>query len=86
MSEPQRGFGAACFAGLVAARAEVVCFMDCDASLDPRQLTLVAGPVLAAGMAERLGPARPIVLAAPLACAGTGLLAPIRVPDGGGGS
>ena len=47
VSEPQRGFGAACFAGLLAARAEVVCFMDCDASLDPRQLALVAGPVLA---------------------------------------
>ena len=41
------GFGAACFAGLLAARAEVVCFMDCDASLDPRELPLVAGPVLA---------------------------------------
>jgi hypothetical protein len=51
-----------------------------------RGFGLLAGPVLAAGMAERLGPARPIVLAAPLACAGTGLLAPIRVPDGGGGS
>ena len=42
----QRGFGAACFAGLVAATAEVVCFMDCDASLDPCDLPLVAGPVL----------------------------------------
>jgi len=34
----QRGFGAACFAGLVAATADVVCFMDCDASLDPCDL------------------------------------------------
>ena len=42
----QRGFGAACFAGLVAATADVVCFMDCDASLDPCDLPLVAGPVL----------------------------------------
>ncbi len=32
--EPQRGFGAACFTGLVAATAEVVAFMDCDGSLD----------------------------------------------------
>ena len=47
VSEPQRGFGAACFAGLLAARDEVVCFMDCDASLDPRQLSLVAEPVRA---------------------------------------
>jgi len=44
--EPRRGFGAACFAGLRAAEAEVVCFMDCDASLDPRWLLAVAGPVL----------------------------------------
>jgi glycosyltransferase involved in cell wall biosynthesis len=45
--EPQRGFGAACWAGLQAATSDVVAFMDCDASLDPRQLDLVAGPVLA---------------------------------------
>lgn len=43
--EPQRGFGAACFAGLRAARADVVCFMDCDGSLDPQELPLVADPV-----------------------------------------
>jgi dTDP-L-rhamnose 4-epimerase len=35
VSEPQRGFGAACWAGLQAATADVVCFMDCDGSLDP---------------------------------------------------
>ncbi|MEJ7825264.1 MAG: glycosyltransferase family 2 protein [Solirubrobacteraceae bacterium] len=46
VSEPLRGFGAACYAGLVAANADVVCFMDADASLDPRELPLVAGPVL----------------------------------------
>ncbi|MGH2894078.1 MAG: glycosyltransferase family 2 protein [Solirubrobacteraceae bacterium] len=45
--EPQRGFGAACFAGLMAARTDVVCFMDCDGSLDPQQLHQVAAPVLA---------------------------------------
>lgn len=44
---PRRGFGSACWAGLVAAEAEVVAFMDADASLDPRDLDLVAGPVLA---------------------------------------
>ncbi|WP_232327465.1 glycosyltransferase family 2 protein [Herbidospora yilanensis] len=37
--EARRGFGAACHAGLVAATAEVVCFCDCDASLDPGLLT-----------------------------------------------
>jgi len=44
--EPRRGFGAACFAGLEAAETDVVCFMDCDGSLDPAQLPRVAGPVL----------------------------------------
>ena len=43
--EPQRGFGAACYAGLTAASADVVCFMDCDGSLDPGDLPSVADPV-----------------------------------------
>jgi glycosyltransferase involved in cell wall biosynthesis len=45
--EPVPGFGAACFAGLSSATEDLVCFMDCDASLDPRDLALVADPVLA---------------------------------------
>lgn len=45
--EPQRGFGAACQAGLRAATADVVCFMDCDGSLDPADLPAVVAPVLA---------------------------------------
>jgi len=45
--EPRRGFGAACLAGLLAAETDVVCFMDCDGSLDPGELPRVAGPVLA---------------------------------------
>jgi len=49
--EPQRGFGAACWAGLRAAEGEVVCFMDCDGSFDPRELPRVADPV-AAGAAD----------------------------------
>jgi len=36
--EERRGFGAACFTGLMAASDEVICFMDCDASLDPAHL------------------------------------------------
>jgi glycosyltransferase involved in cell wall biosynthesis len=45
IDELRRGFGAACFAGLSAARADVVCFMDADGSLDPLELPAVAGPV-----------------------------------------
>lgn len=44
--EERRGFGAACWAGLHGARDGVVCFMDCDGSLDPQHLPSVAGPVL----------------------------------------
>ncbi|MFF5480175.1 glycosyltransferase family 2 protein [Streptomyces sp. NPDC012935] len=36
--EERRGFGAACHAGLTAATADIVCFCDCDASLDPGDL------------------------------------------------
>ncbi|MEJ7790609.1 MAG: glycosyltransferase family 2 protein [Gaiellaceae bacterium] len=43
--EPQAGFGAACFAGLTAATSELVCFMDCDGSLDPRALPAVTTPI-----------------------------------------
>ena len=47
VEEPQRGFGAACFAGLRAATAPVVAFCDADGSFDLAQLPLVTGPVLA---------------------------------------
>jgi glycosyltransferase involved in cell wall biosynthesis len=57
VSEPRRGFGAACFAGLTAAHSEVVCFMDCDGSLDPVELPIVAAPV-AAGHADLVVGAR----------------------------
>jgi dTDP-L-rhamnose 4-epimerase len=43
--EPRRGFGSACYAGLLAARADVIAFMDCDASLDPSYLVPVTEPV-----------------------------------------
>jgi glycosyltransferase involved in cell wall biosynthesis len=45
VAEPRRGFGAACHTGLVAARSDVVCFMDADGSLDPQELPLVADAV-----------------------------------------
>jgi glycosyltransferase involved in cell wall biosynthesis len=64
VSEPSRGFGAACHTGLAAATADVVCFCDCDASLDPRDLPAVAEPVLS-GQAELvLGRRRPTTRAA----------------------
>src|SRR5436305_222363 len=47
VTERRRGFGAACFRGLLAATADVVCFMDCDGSLDPADLPRVAAPVIA---------------------------------------
>jgi glycosyltransferase involved in cell wall biosynthesis len=57
--EPRRGFGAACFAGLCAASADLVCFMDCDGSLDPGDLPRVAAPVLAGESELVLGARRP---------------------------
>ena len=38
VSEWRRGYGAACHAGLEAATAPLVAVMDCDATLDPREL------------------------------------------------
>jgi glycosyltransferase involved in cell wall biosynthesis len=45
--EPRRGFGAACYAGLMAATSGIVCFMDADGSLDPGDLPLVTDPARA---------------------------------------
>jgi glycosyltransferase involved in cell wall biosynthesis len=45
--EPRRGFGAACWAGVQAARGEVLVFADADGSFDGADLPAVAGPVLA---------------------------------------
>src|SRR4051794_23371755 len=64
--EPQPGFGAAYHTGLLAARDDIVCFMDCDASLDPHDLPRVAGPV-AGGRADLVLGAR---------CAERGAMAP----------
>ncbi|MFB4310215.1 glycosyltransferase family 2 protein [Actinomadura sp. GTD37] len=43
----ERGFGAACHAGLLAAETEVVCVMDADASLDPAELPRLAAALAA---------------------------------------
>jgi glycosyltransferase involved in cell wall biosynthesis len=47
VDEPRPGFGSACQAGLLAATDDVVCFMDCDGSLDPADLPLVVAPIRA---------------------------------------
>ncbi|MBO4274855.1 glycosyltransferase family 2 protein [Microbispora triticiradicis] len=59
VTESVPGFGAACHAGLTAATAPVVCFMDADASLDPRQLPHVAKGVLDGTADLVLGRRRP---------------------------
>jgi glycosyltransferase involved in cell wall biosynthesis len=64
--EERRGFGAACAAGLQAAEAEVVCFMDCDGSLDGGELPAVADPVIAGEADLVLGARRPAPGAWPL--------------------
>jgi glycosyltransferase involved in cell wall biosynthesis len=56
---PQRGFGAAAHAGLEAATADIVCFCDADASMDPQQLPRVVGPVEAGEADLVLGRRRP---------------------------
>jgi glycosyltransferase involved in cell wall biosynthesis len=61
---PQRGFGAAAHAGLEAATAPIVCFMDADASFDPRQLDRVMTPVAAGTTDLMLGRRRPTTSAA----------------------
>ena len=42
----QRGYGAACHTGLLAATAPVVAVMDADASLDPQHLDRVVAPIV----------------------------------------
>lgn len=59
VSEPRRGFGAACHAGLEAAEEEIVCIMDCDGSLDPGELPALVA-LLESGEADLvLGRRRP---------------------------
>lgn len=57
--EPRRGFGSACHAGLAAATADIVCFCDCDASLDPSLLAPFVGEVCTGEADLVLGRRRP---------------------------
>ncbi|OLB77660.1 MAG: glycosyltransferase [Actinobacteria bacterium 13_2_20CM_2_71_6] len=59
VSVPQRGFGAAAHAGLCAATAPLVCFLDADGSFDPAQLPRVVDPVRHGGADLVLGRRRP---------------------------
>src|SRR5436190_22964631 len=61
VEESVKGFGAACWTGLMAAGAAdgVVCFIDGDGSLDPTHLPGVAGPVLGSRADLVLGARRP---------------------------
>lgn len=60
----RRGFGEACHAGLLAAESSIVCFMDADASLDPRQLPRVVAPLHANASDLVLGRRRSVTRAA----------------------
>ena len=45
--EPRRGYGSACMAGAKAARSsDIIVFLDGDRSDDPRQLDLIAAPLI----------------------------------------
>lgn len=66
VEQRQRGFGAACWAGLCAAEATVVCFMDADASFDPADLIKVVEPVTSGRMDLMLGARRATGSAWPL--------------------
>jgi len=78
---PHRGYGAAVHAGLEAATSDVVCVMDADASLDPRQLPTVSAPVQDGSADLVLGRRRPRgqgAWPAPARLANTALAATVR--------
>jgi glycosyltransferase involved in cell wall biosynthesis len=60
VAAPQRGYGAACHAGLLAARASVVAVMDADATLDPQQLDRVVAPIIDGAADLAIGRRRPV--------------------------
>jgi len=47
VTEPRRGYGYACLAGVMAADADIVVLLDGDAADDPTDIQAVVGPVLA---------------------------------------
>jgi glycosyltransferase involved in cell wall biosynthesis len=59
VSASQRGFGAACWAGLNAATAPIIAFMDSDASFDSAELPRVVEPVRAGTVDLMMGSRQP---------------------------
>jgi len=77
VSEPRRGYGAACFAGVTAIPpdADVAVFIDADGSQRPEEIPQVLAPILA-GRADLVLGARVLARHHPLhAAAGTRLVA-----------
>lgn len=56
----QRGYGAACHAGLMAAMSDVVAFVDCDGSFDLSVVPELAAPVLDGTADLAVGRRRPV--------------------------
>ena len=56
----RRGYGAACHAGLLAARAEIVVVMDADGSCDPDELERLIVPVREGTYDLMIGARRPV--------------------------
>lgn len=84
VSEAQAGYGAAVHAGLLAARAEIVCFLDADGSIDPRQLPAMVD-LLERGLEPGgVGPDGVAAVAAAGAAAGFDLVVGRRRPSGRG--
>lgn len=54
------GYGAACHAGLLASRADIVVFCDCDASIDPQELIALIDLVAHRGVDLAVGRRRPV--------------------------
>lgn len=73
----QRGYGAACHAGLVAATADYVAFIDCDGSFDLAVVPGLAAPVMAGTADLAVGRRRPVARGAwpPHARVANGVLA-----------
>jgi glycosyltransferase involved in cell wall biosynthesis len=57
---PQRGYGAACVAGLAAATADLVAFCDCDASIDPAEVVRMAEAIWRGNADLVVGRRRPV--------------------------
>ncbi|WP_082473971.1 glycosyltransferase family 2 protein [Curtobacterium sp. Leaf261] len=59
VTEPRKGFGSACAAGVAAATADIVAFCDADASMDPLELTMLVDRVSSGRVDLALGRRRP---------------------------